>query len=365
MITWQSEFLGNPMELWVRAILIALGTFIGLVIVRAIVKRHFRRLALRTQNDLDDLAIKLVEKTNLFLIFILSLFVGSIVLTFSLNVKAWINAIAVIVFLVQLAIWGNVAIDFGLVRYQKKHEDETEEITTLRALGLVARIALFSILGLVALDNIPGVEITALVASLGITGVAVALAVNQILGDLFSSISIALDKPFVIGDFIIVGDLMGTVEDIGLKTTRVRSLEGEELIFSNSDLLESRIRNFKDMSERRVVFTIGVAYETPQDKLERIPSLIQELVEMHELVRFDHSHFKQFGDFSIVFETIYYVLDPDFSIYLDVHEKINMDIFRRFSAEGIEFAYPTQTIYMGRTTNGSGVQTELQQREPV
>jgi small-conductance mechanosensitive channel len=314
---------------------------------------------------LDDLAVKLAENTNLFLIFILSLFAGSIVLTFPLNVRAWINAIAVIVFLIQLAIWGNVAIEFGLVRYQKKNEEETEEITTLKALGLVARIALFSILALVALDNIPGVEITALVASLGITGVAVALAVNQILGDLFASISIALDKPFVIGDFIIVGDFMGSVEDIGLKTTRVRSLDGEEIIFSNSDLLDSRIRNFKDMSERRVIFTLGVTYETPQDKLERIPSLIQELVEMHEIVRFDSSHFKQFGDFSIIFEAIYYVLDPDFSVYLDVNEKINMDILRRFSAEGIEFAYPTRTIYMGKTTNGSGVQTELQQREPV
>lgn len=365
MITWQSEFLGNPVELWTRAILIALGTFIALVIVRAILKRHFRRLALRTKNGLDDLAVKLAEKTNLFLIFILSLFAGSIVLTFSLNVRAWINAIAVIVFLVQLAIWGNVAIEFGLKRYRKKHEEETEEITTLKALSLVARITLFSILALVALDNIPGVEITALVASLGITGIAVALAVNQILGDLFASISIALDKPFVIGDFIIVDDLMGSVEDIGLKTTRVRSLDGEELIFSNSDLLESRIRNFKDMSERRVIFIVGVAYETPQDKLERIPSLIQELVELHEIVRFDHSHFKEFGDFAIIFETIYYVLDPDFSIYLDVHQKINMDIFRRFSAEGIEFAYPTQTIYMGKSTNGSGLKTELQQREPV
>lgn len=365
MITWQSEFLGNSMEIWVRASLIALGTFVGLLIIRAILKRYFRRLAVRTQNDWDNLAVKLAGQTNFLIILILSLFAGSIALTFPLNVRAWINAFAVIVFLVQLAIWGNVAIDFGLERYRKKYEEEADQITTLKALGLVARITLFSVLALVALDNIPGVQITALVASLGITGVAVALAMNQILGDLFASISIALDKPFVIGDFIIVGDLMGSVEDIGLKTTRVRSLDGEELIFSNSDLLESRIRNFKDMSERRVVFTVGVAYETPREKLEKIPTIIQDLVELQENVRFDHSHFKQFGDFSVVFETIYYVLDPDYKIYMDIHQQINMDIFQRFSAEGIEFAYPTQTIYMGKTTNGSGVKTELQQHKPV
>lgn len=365
MITWQSEFLGNSAETWTRAILIALGIFISLLIVRAILKRYFKRLALRTQNDWDNLAVKLAGQTSLLVIFILSLFAGAIVLIFPLNVRVWINAIAVIVFLVQLAIWGNVAIEFGLERYRKKHEEEVEEITTLKALGLVSRITLFSVLALVALDNIPGVQITALVASLGITGVAVALAVNQILGDLFASISIALDKPFVIGDFIVVGDLMGSVEDVGLKTTRVRSVDGEELIFSNSDLLESRIRNFKDMSERRVVFTVGVAYETPQAKLEKIPGIIQDLVELQENVRFDHSHFKQFGDFSIVFETIYYVLDPDYKVYVDIHQRINMGIFQRFSAEGIEFAYPTQTIYMGKTTNGSSVKTKLQQPERV
>lgn len=361
MITLETEFLGNTLEVWSRALLIALGTFVALVIVRAIVLRHFKRLALRTDTKYDDLAIKLVEHTRLSIMLLLSLYAGSIILVFPINIKAWINTIGIVALLVQLAIWGNAAIDFSLTRYRKEHEEEeAEQVTTLKALGLVAKIALFSILGLVALDNIPGVEITALVASLGVTGIAVALAVNTILSDLFSSISIALDKPFVIGDFIVVGDLMGNVEDIGLKTTRVRSLSGEELIFSNGDLLSSRIRNFKDLSERRVVFTIGVAYETPHDKLQELPTILRNSVEMHELIRFDRAHFKEFGDFSLNFETVYYVLDPEYITYADIHQTIMFTIFERLSAENIEFAYPTQTIYMGNASNGSSVKTTLQ-----
>ena len=224
MPTWQTEFLGNTLERWGLALLIAVGTFIGLLILRYILLRYFKRLAKRTSNTWDDLVIELIQKTRVFVLLALSLYAGSLVLRFSPQVQGWINAVVIIIALIQVAIWGNSAIDFGLVRYQRKNEDDAEDITTLRALGLVAKITLFSVLALVALDNIPGVEITALIASLGIGGIAVALAVNNILGDLFASISIALDKPFVIGDFIVVGDFSGNVENIGLKTTRVRSL---------------------------------------------------------------------------------------------------------------------------------------------
>ncbi len=163
-----------------------------------------------------------------------------------------------------------------------------------------------------------------------------------------------LDKPFVIGDFVIVGDFLGRVEHIGLKTTRLRSLGGEQLVFSNADLLQRRLRNYGRMMERRVLFQVGVAYETSRDRLERIPTMIREAIGRHEATRFDRSHFKEYGDSSLVFETVYYVLSPEYNIYMDIQEAVNLEIHRRFEEEGIEFAYPTRTLHL-RSTPADGV----------
>jgi small-conductance mechanosensitive channel len=200
---------------------------------------------------------------------------------------------------------------------------------------------------LVALDNL-GIDVTALVAGLGIGGVAVALSVQNILGDLFASLSIILDKPFVIGDFLIIDDYMGSVEYVGLKTTRVRSLSGEQLIFSNSDLLKSRIRNYGRMFERRVVFSIGVTYDTPREKLRRIPGIIQKAIEAEDKTRFDRSHFMKYGDYSLQFETVYYVLSADYNSYMDIQQAIYFAIHEAFEQEQIEFAYPTQTLFVAK-----------------
>ena len=198
---------------------------------------------------------------------------------------------------------------------------------------------------LLILENV-GVDVTALIAGLGVGGIAVALAAQNILGDLFSSMSIVLDKPFVLGDFIIVGDMMGTVEKIGLKTTRVRSLSGEQLIFSNSDLLGSRIRNFKRMQERRIVFSIGVAYDTPAEKLTAIPGMLRAAVEAQEPVRFDRAHFAKFGDSALIYEVVYFVLKPDYNLSMDIQQAINLRLFREFADRQIEFAFPTQTLHL-------------------
>jgi small-conductance mechanosensitive channel len=169
-----------------------------------------------------------------------------------------------------------------------------------------------------------------------------------VLGDLFASLSIVLDRPFVIGDFIIVDDMVGTVEYVGLKTTRVKALSGEQLVFSNSDLLSSRIRNFKRMYERRIVFSLGVTYQTPRAELERIPGMIRTAVEQQAHTRFDRSHFKEYGDFSLNFETVYFVLVPEYNVYMDSQQAINFEIHRAFEEAGIEFAYPTQTLFVAR-----------------
>jgi small-conductance mechanosensitive channel len=174
-------------------------------------------------------------------------------------------------------------------------------------------------------------------------------AAQNILGDLFASLSIVLDKPFVLGDFLAVGDFLGSVEQIGLKTTRVRSLSGEQLVFSNADLLSSRIRNFGRMYERRVPSRIGVTYQTPRDKLERIPEIIRQAVEERgDQVRFDRSHLAAWGDFAIIFETVYFVLSPDYRVHMDIQQAIALRVHERFEAEAIEFAYPTQTIFLAQ-----------------
>jgi small-conductance mechanosensitive channel len=211
-------------------------------------------------------------------------------------------------------------------------------------LGFVIRLVVWTIVILVILDNL-GIEITALIAGLGIGGVAVALATQNILGDLFASLSIVLDKPFVVGDFLSIDEFLGSVEKVGIKTTRVRSLSGEQLIFSNNDLLNSRIRNFGRMFERRVVFAFGVTYQTPAEKLRRIPTIIRDAVESQEKVRFDRAHFQKYGDSALIFETVYFVLSPDYNYYMDVQQNINLAIFERLAEEGIDFAYPTQTIH--------------------
>ncbi|MDZ7632343.1 MAG: mechanosensitive ion channel family protein [Gemmatimonadaceae bacterium] len=207
---------------------------------------------------------------------------------------------------------------------------------------------------LVALSNL-GVNITAFIASLGVGGVAVALATQNILGDLFSSLAIVLDKPFVIGDFIVVGDMAGTVEKVGLKTTRLKSLSGEQLIFSNADLLSSRVRNFKRMQERRILFKLGVTYQTPRAMLERIPVMLRAAVEAQSNVRFDRAHFLAFGDFSLDFEVVYFVLSADFNRYMDVQQLINFSIHEQFEAAGVEFAYPTQTLVLTRPATAERV----------
>lgn len=313
----------------------------------------------RTENQVDDLLAELLEQTKFWFLLVLALYVGSLALALEANVTKWIGHGVTIAAFLQVAIWGGTAISFGVTRYKKENlEEDASTVTVISALGIIGRIAVWSVILLLILDNL-GVEVNSLIAGLGITGVAVGLAVQNILGDLFASLSIVLDKPFVIGDFIVVGDLLGTVEKIGLKTTRVRSLTGEELVFSNNDLLQSRIRNYKTLAERRVTFSFGVLYETATEQLEQIPAMVQETIEAQEPVRFDRAHFQEFGDFSLNYEVVYYVLDPDYNLYMDIQQGINLGLMRRFEEAGIGFAYPTQKVFLEGGGNGGNVKSEV------
>jgi small-conductance mechanosensitive channel len=195
-----------------------------------------------------------------------------------------------------------------------------------------------------------GVDITSLIAGLGIGGIAVALALQNVLSDLFSSFAIHFDKPFLVGDFIIVGDQMGVVEKIGIKTTRIRALQGEELVFANKELTDAHIQNFKKMRERRVVFSIGVLYETPQKHLQEISWLLRSIIEKQEQVRFDRAHFARFDASALTFEVVYYVLSDEYTTYMDIQQQINFAILEAFSARHISMAYPTQTVYLQPTS---------------
>lgn len=340
-----SVYQNDLIELGI-ALAIVVGVFIALRLLIGQVIRRLSALASRSATDVDDLVVKLIDRTKWLVFLALSVYAGSLALRLPADIESLISAIVVIALLIQLAIWASEFLTFWIDRKIEGLVDEDAAMaTTLSALYFVGKLIIWTVVLLLALANL-GVNITTLVAGLGVGGIAVALALQGVLTDLFASLSIVMDKPFVIGDFIIVGEYMGNIEHIGLKTTRVRSLSGEELIFSNNDMLNSRIRNYKSMQERRILFTIGVTYHTPAQKLERIPKMIREIVESQELARYDRSHFKSYGDFALLFETVYYVLTSDYTLYMDIQEQINLAIYRKFEEEGIEFAFPTQTLFL-------------------
>jgi small-conductance mechanosensitive channel len=266
---------------------------------------------------------------------------------------------AVLALLVQGGVWASSALAAWLeLRFRDARARDPDGATTLKLIGFAAQGVLWLLVALLALDQL-GFDVTALIAGLGIGGVALALAVQNILGDLFACAAIALDKPFVVGDFIVVDGLRGTVETVGLKTTRVRSLDGELLVFSNADLLKSRVRNFKRMRERRIQFGVGVTYGTPADKVRRIPGWLRRAVEAQPKTRFDRAHFKGYGDSSLEFEVVYYVLEPDYNVYMDVQQSLNLAIYERFAAEGVEFAFPTRTLFLRRDRGADAVQRSV------
>jgi small-conductance mechanosensitive channel len=342
-------YLGNSVKTWLIALGAAVIIYLALRVLKGVVHRKAKALSAKTSTDIDDLVADLIRRIKFFFLFFVSLYLGSKVLTLSAKADGILSKLAIIALLFQGAIWGSAVFDYWITRtkIRKKEEEDTSTLTKYTALGFVVRLVLWSVVFLLALDNV-GVDITALIAGLGVSGIAVALALQNILGDLFASMSIVMDKPFVIGDFIVVDDLRGTVEHVGLKTTRLKGLGGEQLVFSNSDLLKSRVRNFKRMEERRISFSIGVTYQTPAVKLEAIPGIIRAVVEAQENVRFDRSHFASYGDFSLNFETVYYVTTPDYVVYMDVQQAINLALYKRFAEEGIEFAYPTQTVFVSK-----------------
>ncbi|MDR3370769.1 mechanosensitive ion channel family protein [Rhodoferax sp.] len=337
----------NTSEHWLSALLAAAAFLIVLYLLRGVVLHRLRRMASSTETLIDDFLVEVLSATRFLLAGAVSLYIASLFLVLPPGMEKVVDRTVIGLMLLQCGFWTTRGLDFWL-RHRFAQGDANElgaREMTRSLLSFLGRMALWSLAVLLILDNL-GLNVSALIASLGIGGIAVALAVQNILGDLFASLSIAIDKPFVIGDFIIVDDLMGTVEHVGLKTSRIRSLGGEQIIFSNNDLLKSRIRNYKRMQERRVVFAIGVTYDTAEAQLELIPGMIRQAIEAQPAARFDRAHFKGFGAFSLDFEAVYYVRESDYNVYMDAQQAINLQLVREFAAHGIGFAFPTQTLHI-------------------
>ena len=350
-------YFGNDVGAWLAAAGILVGVVAILALARALVASRLSALARRTTTDVDDLGVDLVRRTRLYFIVALALAAAIQVLDLPARVETIVALVAKIATLFQLARWGMGLIDFALRRYAARGGTQGGAHKMMVGVaGFLLRTVLVGVIALLALENL-GFDVTALVAGLGIGGVAVALAVQNVLGDLLAAMAIVADKPFVVGDFVVVGGEMGTVEHIGMKTTRLRSLSGEQIVISNTDMLGSRIRNMARMYERRVVFALGVTYDTPRATLERIPGMIREAVEANEGVRFDRAHFARLSDSSLDFEAVYFVLSPDYNRYMDIQQAIWLTLVERFGAEGIGFAFPTRTLHV--TGRLDGVTSEL------
>lgn len=342
------ELLGNSGQQWLLAIGLALLLGAALFSLKWLLRFRLKRLARLTRTFWDDAVLDVLGKTRSVALLVFAAVFGSLALDLPDKVHTGLVAAAVVALLLQAGLWASQLWKTWLVKTSEQRRDsDPAGVLALNVTGWIGRLVLWSLVLLLVLDNL-GIEITALVAGLGVGGVAVALALQSVLGDLFAFLSIVLDKPFVLGDFLTVDDYLGSVEYVGLKTTRLRSLSGEQLVISNADLLKSRLRNYGRMQERRAVFTLGVTYQTPRDKLREIPGIIREAVEAQEKTRFDRSHFKEYGDFSLNFETVYYVTESDYKLYMDIQQAINLKIHERFEAEGIEFAYPTQTLFVNK-----------------
>ncbi len=345
------EFAGNDVFSWSLAAIVATLLYLLLSLLFGLLKSNLQRFSKKSATVADDLLASTLDSTRRFSLLVVALWGGTRFLELG-STERFVNLVVLAFVTLQIAIWANRAVSEYIAWYSAtRRESDPGKVSAVQGLSFVARLFIWAIAVLLVIDNL-GYDVTALVAGLGIGGVAIALAVQNVLGDLFASLSIVMDKPFVVGDFIIVGDLLGEVEKVGIKTTRVRSLSGEQLIFSNSDLLNSRIRNFKRMYERRVPFTFGVIYQTTPDQLEAIPAMVKQIVEGISSTRFDRAHFKGFGASSYDFEVVYYVLSSDYTLYMDIQQQINLGICRGFLKQGIEFAYPTRTLFINREHPG-------------
>jgi len=337
-------FLNNSVWHWILALVITIAAYFLFWLLFKVIVKQIDKIANRTENVLDDIFADAMGNSRFWFFIAIAVFFSSKVL--NLGEYGFIPAkILILAAFVQTGIWLNVIFNDILGNWSKKNNSDSARNAGFTIIGVLGKFLIWAVILLLILDNL-GVEVLSLMAGLGVGGIAIALAVQRVLGDLFASISIMIDKPFEIKDFIAVGDIKGTVESIGIKTTRIRSATGEQIVISNSDLLDSRVSNFKRMDERRITFTFGVTYQTTKENLHAITDLVKGIIEAQSGVRLDRGHLKGFDASSIEYEFVYWVTNPDYVAYMNVQQKINLALIDAFTARKIELARPTQTVFL-------------------
>lgn len=330
-------------------VIITVVVLIALRAVQRLLQRYLAPPATGGKVGIHDLIVSLIRSTSSLFLLLVAFYCGSYALPLQGRATTIVAAIIQVAVLFQLGLWTMRVVLYGIQRFvsRQPQDDEARLATAMGAISFIARVGVWALVGLLVLSAL-NINITALVAGLGIGGVAVALAAQSVLGDLFASLSILLDRPFAVGHFIVVGDMAGTVEHVGIKSTRVRSLSGEEIVQSNTSLLSGRIHNYRHLLDRRVLFGFGVTYDTPYEKLAEIPAIVREIILGIGTTRFDRTHFKEYGDSALNFEVVYYVLSPDYNLYMDIQQRINLELFKRFEEQDVSFAFPTQTLYLNQ-----------------
>jgi len=340
----------------VLAYVLALAGFVmGIVIIKVfklIVLKRLKKWAEKTETTLDDFLVRGIEKTAVPLLYLLSFYLA----IKSLNLDPKFEKIFEITFGIIFAFFVlrtiTSVVIFVLRAFIRKRGADEQKQKQFTGITTLISVVIWGMGFVFVLDNL-GFNVSTVIAGLGIGGIAIALAAQAILGDLFSYFVILFDRPFEIGDFVILADKRGTIEHIGIKTTRIRSLSGEQLIVSNTDLTNSRIHNFKRLEKRRVLFNLGVVYQTNSEQLKAIPEIVKNIIVNAPNTQFDRGHFASFGEFSLIFEFVYFILDPDYTQYMDTQQKINLSIYQEFEKRGIEFAYPTQTLFLNKDENNA------------
>ena len=336
--------LDNSASAWLYALLAFLLTFTVLPLIRGYLRARRQRYAGRDLPPAVALVAHLADRTSRVVLWIVALYAAERILTLPKRIDEAFHVAIVIGVWLQIGIWAAAAARFALHRRETRTGD-ARLTGTMDVVLFVLGLIIWVVIALLAMENL-GINVGPLIAGLGVGGIAIALAVQAILGDLFASLSIALDKPFVIGDTLRVDTFEGTVEQIGIKSTRLRSVTGEQIVIANADLLKSRVRNLGRASEWRALFTLNMAYDTPLDKLELVPKLVEEAVAAYPGTRFVHCMLRELGESALLFEVCFFVENTptrDLSAALD---QVNRKVLRSFADVGIEFAYPTRTLWL-------------------
>jgi len=335
----QAVYYGNTLAAWAQATLTFALWFTVLPLARAFIARRLKKRTANHPVAFLLLLRTLVAATKRLFMLAVATYLAMRWLDISPGLEKTLDAAILVILWWQVALWLTAAVRHT-IDARRQTMAGAEGAASLNILRFVGVLVVWVVAVLMLLTNL-GIKIGPLVAGLGIGGVAIALAVQNVLGDLFASLSIALDKPFRVGDFLVLGDEKGTVEQIGIKSTRLRSLSGEQIVLANGDLLKSRVRNYGLLYERRASFAVGIVYETPIENVREVPALIEAAIRAQPKTRFDRSHFAGFGEYALKFEAVYYVLAAEYNVFMDIQQAINLQLMEEFGRRGIEFAYPT------------------------